>query len=264
MMKRAANIRHEGGTGLRSPHRSAHHALLFGVTQNKRAVITAALVAIAVVVAVVLVFAYTDLNWAELFAAVDRLSPIAVLPCMALLPIVGFPIAIVYLVAGAQFGPLWGGLVVAAATAIHLLGTYAIAKSFLREPLRRFIARKHLHLPEVPQDEQAMVCVIAALVPGLPYVIRNYLLALAGVRLKILLAICVPIYVARSYVTILLGDMGNDPSRSRLIVLVLVDMLKVVICALVIWRLRVHHRKFHADEDEGAPDVDAPPNAAAP
>jgi uncharacterized membrane protein YdjX (TVP38/TMEM64 family) len=190
---------------------------------------------------------------------------------MALLPIVGFPIAVVYLFAGARFGPLGGGLVVAAVTVIHLLGTYVIARSFLREPLKRLIERKHMHLPQVPNDEQVMVCVIATLVPGLPYFVRNYLMALAGVRLKIYLAVCVPMYVARSYVTILLGDMGADPDRRKFIVLIIVDVLKVLICAIVIWRLRVHHRKFHGhehDHEHHAPPHEpgpaAPPTVAGP
>lgn len=243
--------------------RSAHHALLFGAAKNKRALRVAAGVIIVAILAVALVFLNTDLDWAQVNDSIGRLNPAAVIPLMAVLPIFGFPIAVVYLFAGARFGPAVGGLVVAGITVVHLLGTYLIARSFLREPLKRFIERKHLHLPQVPVDEQAMVCVIATLVPGLPYFVRNYLLALADVRLKYALLVAMPIYVARSYVTILLGDMGSDPSRNKFIILVIVDVLKVVICGLVIWRLRVHHRKFHGHEHDHAHDVAAPPSAAA-
>jgi hypothetical protein len=58
----------------------------------------------------------------------------------------------------------------------------------------------------------------------------------------------VPVYVARSYVTILLGDLGAAPSARRLMILVGVDVLKVVICAGVIWWLRKHHQKYHGHE----------------
>jgi uncharacterized membrane protein YdjX (TVP38/TMEM64 family) len=244
--------------------RSAHQALLFGIGKNKRAVWTVAGVIVVMALAVGLIVLYTDLSWANVTDLIDRVNPIAALPLMALLPIVGFPISIVYLFAGARFGPVWGGLVVAGVTAVHLIGTHLVAKSFLRAPLQRWIERKHKHLPAIPEDEQAAVCVIAALVPGLPYFVRNYVLALGGVKLRYLLTVVLPIYVARSYVTILLGDMGSDPNRNKLFILLGVDVLKVAICAYVIWRLREHHRKYHGHEhDHPDHDVLPPPNAAA-
>jgi uncharacterized membrane protein YdjX (TVP38/TMEM64 family) len=244
--------------------RSAHHALLFGVAKNKRAIWSIVAVVALGAAAIGLILLYTDLSWANVTDWIARLNPVAVVPLMALLPIAGFPIAIVYLVAGARFGPVGGGIVVAFATVVHLLGTYLIARSFLRAPLQRFIERRHLHFPSIPEDEQPAICLIAALVPGLPYVLRNYLLALAGVRFRYYFWVCLPIYVARSYVTILLGNMSNDPSGRKLVILVIVDVLKVAICALVIWRLRVHHRKFHGDHDaHSAPDAVPPPSDAA-
>ena len=244
---------------------SAHHTLLFGLNRHKAKLWWVA-AAIAVGIAIVgLIIRYTDLTLLNVTDWIHTLNPLAVIPLMALLPIVGFPISVVYLVAGAKFGPVWGGVVVAAITTVHLFGTYLIARSFLRAPLQRFIARRHAHLPQIPDDEQAAVCLIAALVPGLPYVMRNYLLALAGVKLRYYIGVCLPIYVARSYVTILLGDMGSDPTRTKIIVLIIVDVLKVAICALVIWRLRVHHRKYHGHEHEPEHDHDpvVPPSAAA-
>jgi uncharacterized membrane protein YdjX (TVP38/TMEM64 family) len=239
--------------------------LLFGLKRHRAKLWWVAAVVIAVVAGAGLVLRYTDLTWASVSDWIDALNPVAVLPLMALLPIVGFPISVVYLVAGARFGPVGGGVVVAAVTTVHLLGTYVIARSFLRAPLQRFLERRHVHFPHIPEDEQAAICVIAALVPGLPYVVRNYLLALADIRLRYYLGVCLPIYVARSYVTILLGDMSSDPTRTKIIVLIVVDVLKVLICALVIWRLRVHHRKYHGHEHDHDHSADAavPPSAAA-
>ena len=85
----------------------------------------------------------------------------------------------------------------------------------MRAPLQRFLARRHRHFPQVEADEHAAVALIATLVPGLPYVVRNYALALAGVRLAVYFWVCLPVYVARSYVTIFLGDMGSDPPPGR-------------------------------------------------
>lgn len=231
--------------------RSAREVLLFGLTKHRRKVWWLVAVAVVALLGAALAIHYTGLSWKGVITWIDGLHPLAVLPVMAFLPIVGFPISVVYLVAGARFGPIWGGVVVAGVTVVHLLGTYLVAHSFLREPLRRFIARRHVQLPQIPPDEQAAVCVIAALVPGLPYVVRNYLLALAGVRLRLYLWVCLPIYVARSYVTILLGDVGSAPTTTKIVVLIVIDVLKVGICALVIWRLRVHHRKYHGKPQAG-------------
>ena len=234
----------------RSRKDSAHDALLFGLARHKRAAWGIGTGVVALVAAFALVLYYTDLSWESVTDLIHRVDPIAALPLMAVLPVLGFPISIVYLFAGARFGPLGGGAIVGAITAVHLVLTHLIANSFLRGPLQRFIEKRHKHLPQVPEDEQAAVCVIATLVPGLPYFVRNYLLALAGVKLKYFFLVCLPIYVARSYVTILLGDMGADPDKRKIFILLGLDALKVAICACVIWRLRAHHRQFHGHEHD--------------
>lgn len=254
--------------------RSAHHALLFGITRNKRVLWIAAIAVVALASIFGVVLATTDLDWDGVTSGWGRmtdriagLNAAAVIPLMALLPIAGFPIAVVYLVAGARFGPVLGGAIVLGVTVVHMIGTYLIGRSVLRAPLQRWIERKHKHLPEVPPDEQAAVAVIATLVPGLPYFVRNYLLVLAGVRLSVLLWVAAPIYLARSYVTILLGNLSSDPSKIGLVVLVIFDVLKVGICALVIWRLREHHRKYHGHHDDPivhpGPGAPGQPSAAA-
>jgi len=213
--------------------------LLFELARPRPGSRRALLLAVLAALTIGAVFVYTDVSWSGVIDAIQRLSPWALLPLMALLPIAGFSVAIVYLVAGARFGPVWGGVVVLAVTFVHLVGTYAVARTFLRRPLRRFVEKRQGRLPEVPLEDQPAVCVIAALVPGLPYAIRNYLVVLAGVKLRYLLAIGLPIHVARSYVIILLGDTAHDPARARVAILLGIDLLRATICALVIWRLRV-------------------------
>jgi uncharacterized membrane protein YdjX (TVP38/TMEM64 family) len=219
----------------------------------------AALGAIIVVAALVVVLWTVDIDWSAVTRVISGLHPVSLIMAMAFLPVFAFPILPVYLVAGARFGPLGGGFVVCFVTAVHLIATYGIARSFLRRPLERLVARRHAHLPEIPPDEHAAVALIAALVPGLPYVVRNYLIALSGLRLRVYFWICLPIYVARSYVSILLGNLSGAPDRTRLFILGGVELLKVAICAFVIWRLREHHRKFHGAPGGG--DAPVPPIA---
>ena len=158
---------------------------------------------------------------------------------MAVLPIGGFSVGLVYLVAGIKFGPLLGGVAVAGATAVHLVASHWICQTVLREPLRRFLERRNHKLPHAPAGAHKSVAAMAALVPGLPYVARNYLLALTDIPLRVYFWVCLPIYVIRSYIVIMLGDIGADVNRKTLAILVGVYVLKLSICAILLWRIRV-------------------------
>ena len=240
--------------------RQAHHALLFGRRRSWRPAwwIIAGAVVLAAAATTAAILLWKEIDWAAVTRFIARLDAVPLVVAMSALPLIGFPILPVYLVAGARFGAIGGGIVVMIVSAAHLVGSYFIARTVLREPLQRLMARWHTHLPEIPRDEEPMVALIAALIPGLPYFARNYLFAMAGLRLRVYFWICIPIYVARSYVSILVGHLSSAPDRNRLIMLGAVESLKVVVCAIVLWRLREHHRRFHGDAATGPV---APPTA---
>jgi uncharacterized membrane protein YdjX (TVP38/TMEM64 family) len=249
-----------------SSRRGAIGELLSHAPKKRRMALYLGMVVLFVAGALTAVFTFTDLRWSDLphlidwsrvTRAIDRLNPIAVIPLMAILPIFGFPVSVVYLVAGARFGPVWGGVVVTVSTAVHLVGSYAIARSMLRRPVLRWVEKRHKRLPEIPVDEHALVALIVALVPGLPYIVRLYLLGLADIRLNIYFWICLGVFTLRSYVTILLGDLSSEPSGRRLVILGGIEALKIAICALVIWRLRVHHRRYHPPAGAAVPSTNA-------
>ena len=176
----------------------------------------------------------------ELIAGLD--TPASVL-AMAVLPLTGFAIGAVYLVAGMKFGPVLGGLVVAAVTAFHLVASHLIARRVLRGPIERWLSRRRHHLPHIPKDDDVAVSALVAIVPGLPYSVRNYFLALADVPLRIYLPICLGIYVARAYVTIFLGDLTLNPDGQRLWLLGAIYAVKLGVSAELIRRLRRRHRR---------------------
>lgn len=191
-----------------------------------------------VAVALVVVWIRTDASLKEITEAIAGLNPALVFLLMALLPIGGFSIGVVYVVAGIKFGPVLGGVAVAAATAVHLVATHWICRSILRAPLERFIQRRGHKLPHIPEGEDISVATMAALIPGPPYFARNILLALSGIRLRLYFWVCLPIYVIRSYVAILIGDLGTDLNARSISVLASVYAVKLGICAYLIWRLR--------------------------
>jgi uncharacterized membrane protein YdjX (TVP38/TMEM64 family) len=167
-----------------------------------------------------------------------QLDPKVAIVAMAVLPLFGFSIGVVYLVAGAKFGFWTGGLVIAGITVVHLVASHWIARSFLRRPLQRFFVRHQHHLPEFPSSEQPSVALMAALVPGPPYFVRNYLLALAEIPLRVYFWICLPVYVLRSYVTLALGDLSRAMSRDKLLILIGIYLVKLAICGYLLQRLR--------------------------
>lgn len=181
--------------------------------------------------------------------AIARINPVVAIVFMAVLPLGGFSIAIVYLVVGARFGPIAGFPVVVGLTAFHLLMSFWIARGFLRDRIERVLSRRGYRLPRLLPSEHAWVCVLAALVPGIPYFARNYLLALTEVRLATYFWVCLPVYVARSYVTILLGDWTSDPDQRQLIVLITVYAVKLAVCAVIVWHLRRHRNLSPAPVD---------------
>ena len=180
------------------------------------------------------------IDFKAISAAISRLNPVMVIVLMALLPLAGFSISIVYLVVGARFGPYWGLPVVIGITAFHLLATYWLTRSFLRGPLERFLKRRGYHLPHVLPEEQGSICLLGVLIPGLPYFARNYLLALTEIKLPIYFWTCLIVYVLRSYVAVLIGDLTSEPSRTQFLVLGGVYAVKLSICAYIVWRLRRH------------------------
>lgn len=237
------------------PPRRVVAELLFANRRHRRMLGWLLAAVLTVVLAVAAVFLFTDLevsrivhliDWQRVTAIIGGFDPVVTIALMAVLPVFGFPVSVVYLVAGARFGAVWGGVVVAFATAVHLLASYGIARSVVRGPLQRFVEKRHRQLPSIPLDEQSMVALVVTLVPGPPYLIRIYLLALANMRLKYYFWVSLTVFVLRSYVTILLGDLSSEPSGRRLIVLLGVDASKILICACVIWWLRVHHRRYHS------------------
>ena len=177
------------------------------------------------------------------------LNPALLILLMALLPLVGFSISLVYLVAGAAFGGLAGFTVVTAVTAVHLLGSHWLGTTFLRAPITRFLKSRKVHVPEIPAGEERSLSLLAVLTPGPPYFLRNYVLALSGIPLRTYFWIAWPVYVLRSCIVIFLGDVGGEMNSRKVMILAGVFLLKVSICAYIVYRLR---RRYLATHPHGA------------
>src|SRR6185312_263484 len=82
---------------------------------------------------------------------------------MAFLPLVGVPISVLCIMAGAKFGP-WNGLAVtAAAISINLILSWWIMRSWLRGPVEKLLQKTKYKKPELQKGEYAGVCILTAL-----------------------------------------------------------------------------------------------------
>ncbi|MDY6824958.1 MAG: hypothetical protein SWH68_14355 [Thermodesulfobacteriota bacterium] len=115
--------------------------------------------------------------------------PALILGLFVALPIVGFPISIFLILLGFRFGPWWGMAVMAGGIPLHLLASFGLSHSYFRPLMERFAWKRGVSIPRVPENRHMEFSVIFMAVPGLPYAIKNYMLALSGVPFRIFLPI---------------------------------------------------------------------------
>lgn len=194
----------------------------------------------------------TRLGWSGVRELLLNLNPAATVAAMAVLPLFGFSIAAVYVIAGAKFGFWGGGAVIFGITAFHLLACHGISQGLLRDRLERWLAGHRKHFPHVPEGEEVSVSAMVALLPAVPYFAKNYLLALSGIPLRTYFSLCLPIYVIRSYVTLSLGDLAGAWSTRKLMVLAAVYVVKLSICVWLFERIRRRIKAAHARQSRDA------------
>jgi uncharacterized membrane protein YdjX (TVP38/TMEM64 family) len=206
---------------------------------------------VALFVGVAVVWIWSGATLAGLTAWIAGLNGVLVFLFMAILPIGGFSVGVVYVVAGIKFGAVGGGFAVAAATAIHLVGTHWICRSMLRGPLLNGLLRRGHSLPVIPAGEDVSVAAMVALLPGPPYFIRNYMLGLSGIPLRTYFWVCLPIYLIRSYVAIVVGKVGVGLNAKSIGVLAAIYSVKLGVCAYLLWRIR---RRIQRAENAWTPE----------
>jgi uncharacterized membrane protein YdjX (TVP38/TMEM64 family) len=120
---------------------------------------------------------------------------------MAILPIFAFPISVFLVLSGIKFGFLAGSLVTVLVMPVHLIASFVLANSLLRPYLIQMLDKKNLRVPQIPKDRMLIYTSLFVIVPGPPYFLKNYLLAISGVPFRyyfgvnwvLELLICIPV-----------------------------------------------------------------------
>lgn len=117
------------------------------------------------------------------------ISPAVFVALMAILPILGAPIAVFLVLVGMRFGIAAGILLSAVLMFLHMAVTYYLVNSLLRSWISRLLQRCKVSTPTLLHHYTTWQAVIFMLVPGVPYAVKNNLLALAGYRFAPYMAI---------------------------------------------------------------------------
>jgi len=201
-----------------------------------------ALLLTGLVVMLVVLERWTDIEWRELPDTLARIDAAWLIGLAVLLPLAGFPISVVYLAIGVRFGPFIGLCLVAGLSLIHLSGAFLMARGWLRTWVETWLQHREIAVPRIRKGESVPIVAIAVLVPVLPYFVRNITLGLSGITLRTILVVAVPLYTFRSAVTLFMGDMSTEPTWTRATLLAGLYGVKIGVCALLVWRIRARRK----------------------
>jgi len=198
---------------------------------TSRLLVRAALVVVAIGVAA---FLWSRLDIDDLHTRAKALSGFAVIAAITFLPLVGFPVSWLHLIAGVRFDFLGGMLVVAVTSVLH----HVLGWALVRILPDRFFARLAPWREKLRGAGHRDATLLCCLLPGMPYTVQLYLMPVLGVPFPLMFGLSAAIHTARAVVTILLGDISDDLTPPRIAALVGYYLVLFTVSALALRSLR--------------------------
>lgn len=191
-------------------------------------------IAIAVVVLAGVAFLYQRIDVDQVHDYAEGLNSVLVFVLITVLPLVGFPVTVLHIVAGMRWGPKVALPLVFLSILLQLLASYALVKLF-----RPLFEKRLAKLRErIPEGAHGPVSLFTALLPGVPYFAKNYVLPLIGVPLRTFLLWCFPLHAARSSIAVLFGHESDQLTPGRIAGFAVYFILISLSCAWVFRRMR--------------------------
>ncbi|MCB2184189.1 MAG: hypothetical protein KQH63_19360 [Desulfobulbaceae bacterium] len=103
--------------------------------------------------------------------------PLIFIGFMLFLPMFGFSIGFFLVLVGMKFGALTGIVVTGFVMLVQIMASYMLGNSYLRPKMVAFLEKRQRSIPTLPDRGKIPVSFIFMVVPGLPYAMKNYLLA---------------------------------------------------------------------------------------
>ncbi len=124
-----------------------------------------------------------------------RIHALWFLVLFLILPLVGFPLSILLVLAGIRFGFAVGMAVSAAAVFFHNFAAYHISHGLFRDRMRNFLERAGYAIPPISPGHSVRLTALFAAIHGPPYFAKLYLLALTDIPFVIYFWVGAPTYL---------------------------------------------------------------------
>jgi len=159
-------------------------------------------------------------------------GPLPFFAALAILPLAGIPTTPFYLIAGATFGISTGLIGSLIALALNLALSYWSARGPLRSLFERWMATANKEVPSLEKLGAWRFTLLVKFTLGVPGFLKHYLIALAGVPLRIYFPVSLVISGFYATCFIVLGDSAFDRDTTALVISAVV---LVLVTALVWW-----------------------------
>jgi uncharacterized membrane protein YdjX (TVP38/TMEM64 family) len=189
--------------------------------------------AVLVLAGIAVLSSFVDVHRVHLF--LQRWPGWAVFGVLVVLPLCGFPVSVLHVVAGIRWGPVLGISLVSLSILLQLLASYGLVHLFRASFARRFESLRR----GLPQGAYGPVTLFTLLLPGVPYFAKNYVLPLAGVPLRTYLLWALPLHILRSAVAVFFGHESDRLTPARIAGFVAYGIAITLSCAWAFRRLRV-------------------------
>jgi len=174
------------------------------------------------------------LDLAACHALVRRLPAVPVLAAIAVLPLTGFPVSWLHVMAGVRFGFVGGIGAVALTSVVH----HVLGWALVRVLPGRWLARLEPWRRQLEGAGHRDATLLCCLLPGMPYTAQLYLLPLLGTPFPLMFGLSSLLHTLRAVVTILLGDLSDELTPGRLALLAGYYLVLFAMSALAVRRLR--------------------------
>ena len=132
----------------------------------------------ALILAACLEIGYNPMDWVASFVN-ESTDPFLFVSLMLILPIFGFPISIFLVLCGIKFSVGWAVLLCGASMGLHLLAVLFLTNTLLRHPLQALLSKTGRRLPKLDGKKGLFYTFLFVAIPGPPYFVKNYLLAIS-------------------------------------------------------------------------------------
>ncbi|MEO0794029.1 MAG: VTT domain-containing protein [Verrucomicrobiota bacterium] len=163
----------------------------------------------------------------------QSINPVFVMPAVAILPLFGFPVSALLIMAGYYYGPWYGMVVSLIGIAINDTLAYWLARTFMRGPILRFLEKRKVKVPDIPKKEEIRVIALIRITPGAPLFIQNYLLGLANVNFARYMLVSVPIQAIHAAGFVVFGGAIFEGKTGTIIFAVFFMIALVIILRVV-------------------------------